>query len=88
MKITNVENDGIVYTITKTPNLFEKLFGKKEIKEKYIDAGTYFEYYPNITAFYSFKGELIGPFDGISRVLNESKKMKEIENYLNEKKRK
>jgi len=83
MKITSVENEDIVYIITKKPNWFERLFGKKEIKEKYIDTGSYFARYPDVAAFYSFNGEVVGPLGEMCEVLNNAKRKKEVHKILN-----
>jgi hypothetical protein len=39
MKVTNIENKGIDYIVTYTPNWFEKLFGIKEKIWKFRTTG-------------------------------------------------
>lgn len=42
MKITKIEQEGNIYTVTFTPNWWERLFGYKEKSNKYKD--TYLTY--------------------------------------------
>ena len=39
MKITKIENEGDIYSVTRMPNFIERLFGVKERIDKYKSTG-------------------------------------------------
>lgn len=44
MKITNITQEGNIYTVTFTPSWLEKLFGCKKRSEKYKDTGDIYQF--------------------------------------------
>jgi ABC-type branched-subunit amino acid transport system ATPase component len=59
MKITNIEQQGDVFILTKSPSLIQKIFGKKEKKEKFKDTGQVYERFPHIRAYVNEDGKTL-----------------------------
>lgn len=70
MKISKIEKKDGVYFVTKTPNLIQKLFGFKEVIERYKHNGEVFHYFDNIKVFYKSTGEIVSWSDKMCKVLN------------------
>lgn len=70
MKISNIEKKEGIYYVTKTPNLIQRLFGMKEVTERYKCNGEVFHYFNHIKVFYKSDGEIVTCFDKMCKVLN------------------
>jgi len=55
MKYTNISIEGNTYTLIKTPNWLEKLFGYKKKKIEYYDDGSVFVHFTDTTCFFNKK---------------------------------
>jgi len=70
MKISKIEKKDGLYYVTKTPNFIQKLFGIKEVIERYKWNGEVFHYFNHLKVFYKSTGEIIGVDDKMCKVLN------------------
>lgn len=70
MKISNIEKKEGLYYVTKTPNFIQRLFGVKEVTERYKWNGEVFHYFDHIKVFYKSDGEILGWSDKMCKVLN------------------
>lgn len=70
MKISKIEEKDGLYYVTKTPNFIQKLFGMKEVTERYKCSGEVFHYFNHLKVFYKSTGEIVGVDDEMCNVLN------------------
>ena len=70
MKITKIEVIDGIYHVTKTLNLLERLFGKKEVVERYKKTGEVYVHFPHIFVFISSDGAVLSPLDKMTMKLN------------------
>jgi hypothetical protein len=70
MKITKIEKKDNIYSVTKTPNLIQKIFGVKERIERYKYKGEVFHHFDHLKVFYKSNGEIVGLSDEMCKVLN------------------
>jgi hypothetical protein len=70
MKISNIEKKEGLYYVTKTPNFIQRLFGVKEVTERYKCNGEVFHYFNFIKVFYKSNGEIVRWNDKMCEVLN------------------
>lgn len=71
MKVTKIEVIEGIHHVTQTPNLFERLFGKKEIVERYKNTGEVFVHFPHIFVFVRSDGAVLSPIDKMTKKLND-----------------
>ena len=84
MKTSNIERKANIFTVTKSPNLLQKLFGVKEKIEKYKLTGEVYHYAEHIKVIYKETGELMNTqkllwmkvFVGIVKKLNHKSILK------------
>ena len=60
MKITKIEQQENIFTVTKSPNMLQRIFGLKTKVEKYKDTGNTYRYFDNIRAYVNQKGQVLG----------------------------
>lgn len=70
MKITRIEVINGIHHVTRTPNLFECLFGKKEVVERYKQTGEVYVHFPSVKVFRRSDGEIPLPYDKVIKALN------------------
>jgi hypothetical protein len=70
MKISKIEKKEGIYYITKTPNFIQRLFGVKEVTERYKTKGEVFHYFDHKKVFYKSNGEIVSWDDKMCNVLN------------------
>lgn len=70
MKVSKIEKKDNLYYVTKTPNFIKKLFGMKEVIERYRCDGDVFYYFEHIKVFYKSTGEIVNWQDKMSDILN------------------
>ena len=70
MKVTKIEVIDGIYHVTQTPDLIERLFGKKEIIERYKKTGEVYAHFQDINVFIKSNGEVLFPTEKMSKVLN------------------
>ena len=70
MKISKIEEKDGLYYVTKTPNFIQKLFGMKEVTERYKCNGEVFHYFDHLKVFYKSTGEIVSIHDKMCKVLN------------------
>ena len=61
MKITNIKQSDDIFTVTKTPNRFEKIFGAVEKEEKYKQLNSVYKNYNYLIAFQKENGDIAHP---------------------------
>lgn len=69
MKITKIEQDGEVFTVTFKPSIIEKLFGCKEYSEKYKTDYSQYKYGGGLV-YYKKDGEKLGNGHWIGEALD------------------
>jgi len=70
MKITKIEKDKNVFSVTQTPNILEKFFFGGEKVEKYKFKGEVFQKFDHIKVFYKETGEALEWNDEVCKALN------------------
>lgn len=70
MKVTKIEVINGIHHVTQTPNLIERLFGKKEIIERYKKTGEVYTYFQHINVFIKSNGVVLSPIEKMTEVLN------------------
>lgn len=70
MKITRIEVINGIHHVTQTPNLIERLFGKKEVVERYKRTGEVYAYFPHVEIFRKSTGEVPQAIDKVTKALN------------------
>ena len=70
MKISKIEMKDGLYYVTKTPNFIQKLFGMKEVTERYKWDGEVFHHFNHLKVFYKSTGEMVSAYDKMCNVLN------------------
>ena len=70
MKISNIKKKEGLYYVTKTPNFIQRLFGVKEVTERYKWNGEVFHYFDHVKVFYKSNGEIVSWSDKMCKVLN------------------
>jgi hypothetical protein len=70
MKVTKIEVIDGIYHVTQTPNLIERLFGKKEIIERYKKTSEVYFHFPHINVFIKSNGAVLSPIEKMTKVLN------------------
>ena len=77
MRITNITNLGIKYTVTKEPNWFERLFGMKTKTEVYVEINSTYQHNSGATVFIDETGEVIGWTNKMTKILDNYKRKKQ-----------
>jgi len=80
MKITNIEQQGNVFILTKSPSLFKRVFGVKAKKEKFKDTGHVYERFPHIKAYINEEGETLRCIDPEVKAIENFRTKKEYWN--------
>lgn len=70
MKVTHIELIDSIYHVTQTPSFFQKIFGKKEVIERYKWKNEVFHYFDHLKVFYKSTGELISATNPMCKILN------------------
>ena len=70
MKISKIEKREGLYFVTKTPNFIQRLFGVKEVTERYKFKGEVFQHFDHVKVFYKSDGEIVSFSDKMCKVLN------------------
>ena len=71
MKITKIEQQGNIFTVTKPPNLLQRIFGLKTKVEKYKDTGSTYHYFDNIRVYVNQKGQVLGFSHKITKAIED-----------------
>lgn len=74
MKITKIEQKDNIFSVTKTPNFLEYIFGFRTKTERYKDSGCVYNSFPSIRAYINEKGEIIGATNKITFALENFKR--------------
>lgn len=70
MKINKVEKREGIFYVTKTPNFIERLFGMKEVIERYRWNNEVFMNFNDMKVFYRSDGKMVRHSDKMCEILN------------------
>jgi hypothetical protein len=70
MKITKIEKTDDIFTVTKSPNLIQKLFGLKDKSYRYKANGNVYFYFQDVNVYVDQNGKVLGPFNKMTTILD------------------